>query len=157
MDISKKNRKSGMTLVEVLVVILLIGVLTTAMVRSLGGTQEAGRQAAAKLFLTSPLKSIILAYQTSKGKLPQNTADLDNANLTDADTWTTPWGLKNGYELDINNGNIRMWCAYGATTITFDAADGTNGCAFEMIPSGQIKEKAYGGAATKAQPGGSNQ
>lgn len=64
-----KNRKSGFTLMEIMVVIIVIAVLASVAGPMIGSITDQGRASATKSKLSS-LKSALLAYQGDIGRFP---------------------------------------------------------------------------------------
>ena len=64
-----KNRKSGFTLMEIMVVIIVIAVLASVAGPMIGSITDQGRASATKSKMSS-LKSAMLAYQSDVGRLP---------------------------------------------------------------------------------------
>ena len=112
MDIRKRNGKSGMTLIEILVVIALLGVLAGVLVRSVSGSVDVGKIAAAKLFCDTTMKGAIEAYKLSHdGKYPSQLSDLEDF-LGDAAP-KDPWGNPYRYAIDPSNPNgCSVWVNY---------------------------------------------
>ena len=63
------KRKSGFTLVEIMVVIIVIAVLASVAGPMIGSITDQGRASATKSKMSS-LKSALLAYQSDVGRLP---------------------------------------------------------------------------------------
>ena len=63
------KRKSGFTLMEIMVVIIVIAVLASVAGPMIGSITDQGRASATKSKLSS-IKSALLAYQTDVGRLP---------------------------------------------------------------------------------------
>lgn len=63
------NRKSGFTLMEIMVVIIVIAVLASVAGPMIGSITDQGRASATKSKMSS-LKSAMLAYQSDTGRLP---------------------------------------------------------------------------------------
>lgn len=87
----KMNKKSGMTLIEILIVVTLIGILSGVMVKSLGGSLEAGKESTARLFATTTARTAIEAFRSVEGRLPRNIKELQRY-FTDKTIPETPWG-----------------------------------------------------------------
>ena len=64
-----KNRKSGFTLMEIMVVIIVIAVLASVAGPMIGSITDQGRASATKSKMSS-LKSALLAYQGDVGRFP---------------------------------------------------------------------------------------
>jgi general secretion pathway protein G len=87
----KENSKNGMTLIEILIVITLIGLLTGVLVKSLGGNLDAGKKATAKLFCSKTIRGAIEAYKvTHDSRLPASWKDLGKLITLDNDSETAP-------------------------------------------------------------------
>lgn len=78
-----KNFKKGFTLVEMLIVVVIIGILSAALLPRLQGAQSAARDSARRSDL-SQLWSAILSYYNNRGEYPW--LDKDSAEYT---TWGT--------------------------------------------------------------------
>jgi general secretion pathway protein G len=143
MDISRKNGRSGMTLIEILIVVMLLGILAGVLVKSLSGTGEAGKQAAAKLACETTLKTALLAYRTVKGSWPDTKAALIQSGFIDGDAFTNPWGLDDGYTFEKDDNRVKIAASFSNNAVNYNDADGNNGCAFILAPSGKLEEKAY--------------
>lgn len=80
------NRKSGFTLMEIMVVIIVIAVLASVAGPMIGSITDQGRTSATKSKLSS-LKSAMLAYQSDVGRLPYygKPKDSRNASLYNAE------------------------------------------------------------------------
>ncbi len=69
-----KNFKKGFTLVEMLIVVVIIGILSAALLPRLQGAQSAARDSARKSDL-SQLGSAILSYYNNRGEYPWTWSD----------------------------------------------------------------------------------
>lgn len=78
-----KNFKKGFTLVEMLIVVVIIGILSAALLPRLQGAQSAARDSARRSDL-SQLWSAILSYYNNRGEYPW--LDKDSSEYT---TWWT--------------------------------------------------------------------
>ncbi|MDR2200754.1 MAG: type II secretion system GspH family protein [Puniceicoccales bacterium] len=124
MDISKRNGKSGMTLIEILIVVALIGVLATVMVRSLGDSFEQGRRSAAKIFVTDTVPSALQIY---KARNPAQAIKADpgllktliSAGLIDSDK--DPWGQEYAVAQIGTTGLGAISCIFGGAPNTTGA------------------------------------
>ena len=80
-----KNRKSGFTLMEIMVVIIVIAVLASVAGPMIGSITDQGRASATKSKLSS-LKSALLAYQGDVGRFPFTGPDKKDGTKYDGDT-----------------------------------------------------------------------
>ncbi len=78
----KKNFKKAFTLVEMLIVVVIIGILSSALLPRLQGAQSAARDSARKSDL-SQLGSAILQYYNNRGEYPEG-----SGGTTDSDKGT---------------------------------------------------------------------
>ncbi|MDR1590944.1 MAG: prepilin-type N-terminal cleavage/methylation domain-containing protein [Puniceicoccales bacterium] len=146
MDISKKNGRSGMTLIEILVVVALLGVLAGVLVRSLGSSSENGKRAAAQLFFKTTLKSLLMGYKVTYGHYPKDQDEIDKTKITDKDFWTNPWGQtgKDGYMIKDGaspSDPIEMWTLYDNQKAGAAAPKDPNlGCFFNLSPDGKLTD-----------------
>jgi general secretion pathway protein G len=87
------RKKSGMTLVEILIVVALIALLAGVMVKSLGGSLEDGKKGTAKVFVTSTLPSAIQLYKVKHNRYPENLEILANEGAISGinDPWGQPY------------------------------------------------------------------
>ena len=85
----KTVRMHGMTLIEILIVVTLLGLLAGVLVKSLGGSLEAGRESTARMFATKTVKEAITAYQAAHGRYPKTAAEIMDYL---PDIPSTPWG-----------------------------------------------------------------
>lgn len=106
MNTRERNGKKGMTLVEILIVIALIGVLAGVMMSSLGSIQNSGKEGAAKIFCQSTVANAIYSYKTTKGVPPKDMAALTEffGGKEPLDPWNNPYGIA----LD-SKSNILVW------------------------------------------------
>lgn len=77
MEKGKRNKLKGMTLIEILIVVTLLGILAGVLVKSLGGSLQAGKDATVKLFATTTFKTACEAYKAVHGKYPANKGELE--------------------------------------------------------------------------------
>jgi general secretion pathway protein G len=104
--------RSGMTLIEILIVVALMGTLMAYLVRNLIGTQEEARKDQTKLGMGVIEQSLQMFQVHNNGRLPTTEQTLD-ALVTapsDSKTWrgpyiepnklNDPWGQKFQYESD---------------------------------------------------------
>lgn len=75
----KVTCQRGMTLIEILVAVSLLGTLSGVLLKSISGSLEAGRKASTKLFAIGPLKNVVARYEMlNNGKRPQRAIDIIN-------------------------------------------------------------------------------
>ena len=74
----KKNFKKAFTLVEMLIVVVIIGILSSALLPRLQGAQSAARDSARKSDL-SQLGSAILQYYNNRGEYPEGSGGTTDA------------------------------------------------------------------------------
>lgn len=79
-----KNRKSGFTLMEIMVVIIVIAVLASVAGPMIGSITDQGRASATKSKLSS-LKSALLAYQGDVGRFPFTGANKSKSEAYNGD------------------------------------------------------------------------
>ena len=97
----KTVRVHGMTLIEILIVVTLLGLLAGVLVKSLGGSLEAGREATAKLFITNTVKNSIESYKLVNRRYPSTPEEVIHY-LPEKTLPDTPWGGKYTIEVDVN-------------------------------------------------------
>lgn len=66
----KVSRKSGFTLIEILIVIALVAVLATFTIKNLGGTLTENQEVAAQTFIDTVLDSTMVQYRINMGNYP---------------------------------------------------------------------------------------
>ena len=67
----------GMTLIEILIAISLLGTLSGVLLKSVSGSLETGRKASTKLFAIGPLKNAVARYGVlNSGRRPQRAIDI---------------------------------------------------------------------------------
>ena len=66
------NRKSGFSLIEILIVIALIAVLATVAIGNLGGIFGGQQEKVAKLFVAQTLKTALVPYRLDVGNYPSS-------------------------------------------------------------------------------------
>ncbi|MDR0590338.1 MAG: type II secretion system GspH family protein [Puniceicoccales bacterium] len=125
------RKKSGMTLVEILIVVALIALLAGVMVKSLGGSLEDGKKGTAKVFVTSTLPSAVQLYKVKHNRYPESLAVLaDQGEISGVnDSWGHPY-----YYGDVRlDGVLRklVVCNYGDRPN--DAAGIVDGARTEVI------------------------
>lgn len=84
-----KNFKKGFTLVEMLIVVVIIGILSAALLPRLQGAQSSARDAARRSDLNQ-LGSAILSYYNNRGEYPWPKSCTGFSNLTESYTWMIP-------------------------------------------------------------------
>lgn len=115
MDIYKKNGKSGMTLIEILIVVALLGILAGVMVKSLGSSLDQGKKGAADTFVTDTLPSAIQLYKVrNNGKSPESLDTLIEEGVISGKN--DPWGNEYGYKKEAGGVEkyVAVWCNYNA-------------------------------------------
>ena len=127
----KKNFKKAFTLVEMLIVVVIIGILSSALLPRLQGAQSAARDSARKSDL-SQLGSAILQYYNNRGEYPEG-----SGGTTDADKGTNGHMIsvdKIGQKLiklvelssvphDPNKKNVIKWKAGTTSEITLSGGE----------------------------------
>jgi type II secretory pathway pseudopilin PulG len=146
-----------MTLIEILIVVMLLGILSGVLVKSLSGTAEAGKQAAANLGCET-IKTALMAYRTVRGRWPADKDELVNSGFIGNDAFANPWGHVDGYGFNVEGNNVQIRVAYGADPApAYAAANGKVGAAYVLYPSGKLLSKdqvAGGGGGGGDAPGG---
>ena len=84
-----KNFKKGFTLVEMLIVVVIIGILSAALLPRLQGAQSSARDAARRSDLNQ-LGSAILSYYNNRGEYPWPKNCTGFSKLTEWYTWMIP-------------------------------------------------------------------
>lgn len=98
-----RNSKKGMTLIEILIVVTLLGILAGVLVKSLGGSLEAGKTASTKMFASTNLPRAIESYRAIYGKNPTSEDDIKpylEGKQIPNDAWGTP------YRIEVKDGKI---------------------------------------------------
>lgn len=122
MDI-RKNGKSGMTLIEILIVIALIAIMATVMIGNFGSSLDTGKKRLADSFCEETAIGAIQQFLFS-GKAPTGPngsngkptivwADLKDfikGGVPPKDPWDVAYGLKD------DGANVFVWCEYGGKT-----------------------------------------
>jgi prepilin-type N-terminal cleavage/methylation domain-containing protein len=148
MNISKKNKRSAMTLIEILIVITLLGILASVLVKSLGSSLSAGKIGAAKAFLNTTGPNAIRTYYLKTGKLPVATGggaaaaaapggapapaaagiwdSLIAANILTADDVKLPWSDAPFSSIAVGTDRIVISCIFpnAITATAFDPGTG---------------------------------
>ena len=105
------SAQKGMTLIEIMIVVALLGTLMTILVKSLSSTQESAMKDATKLAMQQLGQSLEM-YKVHHYKYPTSDIGLDalvkepsgdkhwHGPYTDAKKLNDPWGTKFEYESD---------------------------------------------------------
>jgi general secretion pathway protein G len=115
MNVNQPTR-AGLTLVEVLAVVVILSLLAVALVVGLGGRLGAAKQGIATTQMTRVIQAIE-TYQTVQGRLPQNIGELNQVGSAwhvEAAQLRDPWG--NALELVVPGPDNRPFevLSYGA-------------------------------------------
>jgi len=107
-DRLKKNKRKGVTLIEVIIVIIIITTLALLVVPRFMGRTEEARRAAALSDIKGGLDTAIKMYEMDTGRFPGKLQDLlkdpgvanwngpylDNTKQVPKDPWNTPYNYK---------------------------------------------------------------
>ena len=74
---SKKNKKHGFTLIEMLIVIVIIGILAAALIPRLGSARGRANDVARKADL-SQVATALVSYQIDHGQFPTSAGALSS-------------------------------------------------------------------------------
>ena len=91
---NKLNRKSGFSLIEILIVIALIAVLATVAIGNLGGIFGGQQEKIADLFVNQTLKTALVPYRLDVGNFPsteEGLAALVKAPASKEAKWKGPY------------------------------------------------------------------
>ena len=86
-------RKSGFTLIEMMLVVIIISVLAAMLIPRLAGRAEKARRAVAKAEVESNLPSALDLYEMDTGNYPEKLEDLVTAPAG-VDSWDGPYVKK---------------------------------------------------------------
>ncbi|MFT5051882.1 MAG: general secretion pathway protein G [Chlamydiales bacterium] len=114
----RQSHRSGFTLAELMVVIVIIGLLATAVVPKLMDSLGDAKWGRAKADVKT-IESALTNYAIRNNGYPESleslvTPDVNNRTYLDRQTVPTdPWGNEYGYEPSIDGGTPRITC-FGA-------------------------------------------
>lgn len=95
-----KDRKSGFTIVELLIVIVIIGILATISIVAYNNVNDKARESSAQSS-AKQLTTKLLAYEVENGSLPN---ELNDIGIKDSGSTT--------YQYSVNNSsNPKTWCS----------------------------------------------
>ena len=109
----KKNRRSGFTLVELLLVVCILGILAAVVIPNVIGHDEEARRQATRTSITAIEQAVQIFAMRHNGKLPDSLDEL-TAGTDDApgllkegalnDSWGTPFGYtKQGKKFKVSS------------------------------------------------------
>lgn len=127
MTLKSVKSKKGMTLIEILIVVTLLGILAGVLVRSLGSSLEAGREASARTFITKTFRTALEGYRAVNGSYPDPGGGYNVLNPFLANDWIkTPWG--GDYAITLSKDPQEIGLSYkkgdGKTTVTIKVFSG---------------------------------
>jgi prepilin-type N-terminal cleavage/methylation domain-containing protein len=142
MNISRRNGKSGMTIIEILIVVALLGILAGVLIRSLAGSQTMAKQASTRLYAETSLKTILLSFHATRHDWPANAVALVGAGLiADPDELQTPFGAGTTYRWAPDGNNVCIWTKFGeAPGDNAVGVDKNNGLVFTLTPGGKMTD-----------------
>lgn len=87
---SRRNRRKGFTLIELMLVVIIIGVLSSLVVPRLSGRADKARDAAAKAEIEANIPTALDLYDMDNGGYPARLNDLVS-NPSGASNWDGPY------------------------------------------------------------------
>lgn len=85
------NRKTGFTLIELMLVVIIIGVLSAMVVPRLAGRSEQAREQAAKTDVNSSIPLALDLYEMDMGHYPDNLDNLRQRSAEATGSWRGPY------------------------------------------------------------------
>lgn len=152
--VSLKQRQSGFTIVELLIVIVIIGILATLVIVTFSGVQQKARDTERKTDINAVQKQIE-AFYANKGYYPtvtdlndatfrsSNDIKLDTKALADPSSATTT-SLSNGVAGGSNSAKVYWYKAYSDSAKTTDCGT-TAGTQCQGYSIGANLENTAGG------------
>ena len=115
----RKKAESGLTLIELLIVIGVLGIIAAVVVFALGGVSAQGAVAACNTDAKT-VETAVEAYNAETGGTPTVTADL----LTNGPTpYLRSFPASPYYAISIENGDVMVAVPSGATPVPYDSAN----------------------------------
>ena len=115
----RKKSDDGLTLVELLIVVAVLGIIAAVVVFALGGVSAQGAVAACNTDAKT-VETAVAAYNTETGGSPTVTADL----LTEGPTpILRSFPSSASYAISIVNGEVMVAVPKGATPVPYDSAN----------------------------------
>jgi len=122
---ARRAARRGLTLIEIMVVIALLGVLGTVIVVNLAGTLEEGKASAAAVQMKSIDQALMSYAMMNKGKYPTTAEGLEKAKskFKNAKVPTDPWGNSYIYRSPATRGSGK----YELVSLGADGKEGGDG------------------------------
>lgn len=112
---SRRNRRAGFTLVEILIVLALIGIVAALAMSNLGGIFSGGKEKAARIWVDSTGPAYLESYNAINGNYPASLDELLSGEVKfvkKKSDLEDPWGKQYeytnpgpGYELSTTSPN----------------------------------------------------
>ncbi|NNN09922.1 MAG: prepilin-type N-terminal cleavage/methylation domain-containing protein [Acidimicrobiaceae bacterium] len=128
---SSFRREEGLTLVELLIVIVVLGVLAAVVVFALGNVSQSAEVAACKSNATT-VETAIQSYNSLTGGTPIVTADL---LTTGPNKYLQSFPVATGYALTIVNGVLEIAAPTGATPVAYGTPGACDGASTAAAPT----------------------